>query len=46
MEKGVEFISDMSYIILRDRWCDIIVLQKLEHVFDIFPKVSYANFVR
>jgi hypothetical protein len=25
--KSIEFVSDrMSYVILRDRWCDIIVL--------------------
>jgi hypothetical protein len=55
--KRVEFVSDrMSYIILRGRWCHIVVLnvhaptedkidyvkdiiyEKLEHVFDKFPK--------
>jgi hypothetical protein len=48
--KRVEFVSDrMSYIILRGRWCHIIVLnvhaptedsfyEELERVFDKFPK--------
>jgi exonuclease III len=55
--KRVDFVSDpMSYIMLRGRWCHIIVLnvhaptndntddvknsiyEKLEHVFDKFPK--------
>jgi hypothetical protein len=48
--KRVEFVSDrMSYILLRGRWCDIIVLNvyaptenkiddELERVFDKFPK--------
>jgi hypothetical protein len=55
--KRIEFVSDrMSYIFLRDRWCNTIALnvhepmkeksddkkdnfyEKLEHVFDHFPK--------
>jgi hypothetical protein len=42
--KRVEFVTDrMSYIILRGRWCHIIVVkdsfyEELERVFDKFPK--------
>jgi hypothetical protein len=51
--KRVEFVSDrMSYIILRGRWCHVVILnvkdslyEELERVFDKFPKY-HGNSVR
>jgi hypothetical protein len=57
--KRVEFVSDgMSYIILRGRWCNIIVLnvhaptedkidfEELEQVFDKFPRYHMKIMLR